>query len=133
MPEEGGETGRRSLALIANLDLVLLALALPLFVAIGEPLAWLVTAGLWALARAISAFATAKAKQKLAAGQRNTALGTVAATSLGRVWLIAIAVLVAGVIDRDTGLYAALLLVVLFTVNLASRGLVHLIESDREA
>ncbi len=133
VPEESGETGRRSLALIANLDLILLVISAPVFIATGEPLAWLVAAGLWAFARAVSAFATAKARQKLAAGERNTALGTVAATSLGRVWLIAIAVLVAGVIDRDTGLYAALLLVVLFTVNLGSRGLVHLIESDRKA
>ncbi len=117
--------------LIANVDLVLLAIALPIFILIGQPVAWLVAGGLWAIARAISYFAALKAKQKLAQGERNTALGTVAATSLGRVWLIAIAVLIAGVIDRDTGLYAALLLVVLFTVNLATRGLVHLIESDR--
>lgn len=117
--------------LIANIDLVLLAIALPIFILIGQPVAWLVAGGLWAIARAISYFAALKAKQKLAQGERNTALGTVAATSLGRVWLIAIAVLIAGVIDRDTGLYAALLLVVLFTVNLATRGLVHLIESDR--
>lgn len=117
--------------LIANIDLVLLAIALPIFILIGQPVAWLVAGGLWAIARAISHFAALKAKQKLAQGERNTALGTVAATSLGRVWLIAIAVLIAGVIDRDTGLYAALLLVVLFTVNLATRGLVHLIESDR--
>ena len=117
--------------LIANVDLVLLAIALPIFILIGQPVAWLVAGGLWAIARAISYFAALKAKQKLAQGERNTALGTVAATSLGRVWLIAIAVLIAGVIDRDTGLYAALLLVVLFTVNLATRGLVRLIESDR--
>ena len=117
--------------LIANVDLVLLAIALPIFILIGQPVAWLVAGGLWAIARAISYFAALKAKQKLAQGERNTALGTVAATSLGRVWLIAIAVLIAGVIDRDTGLYAALLLVVLFTVNLVTRGLVHLIESDR--
>ena len=116
-----------------NLDLILLAVSLPLFIVMGEPAAWLVAGGLWLVARGISWFAAAKARQKLEAGERNTALGTVAATSLGRVWLIAIAILIAGVIDRDTGLYAALLLVVLFTVNLGSRGLVYLIESDRKA
>lgn len=131
MSAAGSDSKARLTVLIANVDLVLLAIALPIFILIGQPVAWLVAGGLWAIARAISYFAALKAKQKLAQGERNTALGTVAATSLGRVWLIAIAVLIAGVIDRDTGLYAALLLVVLFTVNLATRGLVHLIESDR--
>ncbi len=133
MPEEGGKAGGRLTVLVANVDLLILAVALPVFIALGEPVAWLVAAALWVVARLISAFAAGKARQKLAQGERNTALGTVAATSLGRVWLIAIAILVAGVIDRDTGLYAALLLVILFTVNLATRGLVHLIESDRSA
>lgn len=133
MPEESRKAGSRLTVLVANVDLLILAVALPVFIALGEPVAWLVAATLWIVARLISAFAAAKARQKLAQGERNTALGTVAATSLGRVWLIAIAILIAGVIDRDTGLYAALLLVILFTVNLATRGLVHLIESDRSA
>ncbi|MFZ9669213.1 MAG: hypothetical protein ACO3CR_05090 [Solirubrobacterales bacterium] len=133
MPEESGKVGGRLTVLVANVDLLILAVALPVFIALGEAVAWLVAATLWIVARLISGFAAAKARQKLAQGERNTALGTVAATSLGRVWLIAIAILIAGVIDRDTGLYAALLLVILFTVNLATRGLVHLIESDRSA
>ena len=45
---------------------------------------------------------------------------------------LALAVLVAGVISRDVGLYAAILLVIVFTLNLASRGLVHLVKSDLE-
>ena len=59
-------------------------------------------------------------------------MGMIAATSLGRVWLIVLAVLIVGLISRDAGLYAAILLVVVFTLNLASTGLVHLFTSDPE-
>ena len=45
---------------------------------------------------------------------------------------MALVVLVAGVIDRDVGLSAAILLVIVFTLNMASRGLVHLVKSDME-
>jgi hypothetical protein len=120
--------------LLANLDLIALAVALPIFIVAGLSMAgYLVAAAVWLLSRLIQAFAERKAHENLASGKRNTAMGTVAATSLGRVWLVAIAVLIAGLVERDAGLYAAILLVVLFTLNLASRGLVHLVSSDQAA
>jgi putative exporter of polyketide antibiotics len=43
------------------------------------------------------------------------------ASTLGRVWLIALAVLIVGLVEREAGLAAALLSVALFTLYLGSR------------
>ena len=94
--------------------------------------AYLVATGMWLVARLIEAVAQRKAAENLRDGKRNTAMGMIAATSLGRVWLMVLAVLIVGLISRDAGLYAAILLVVVFTLNLASTGLVHLLTSDPE-
>ena len=94
--------------------------------------AYFVATGMWLVARLIEAVAQRKAAENLRDGKRNTAMGMIAATSLGRVWLIVLAVLIVGLISRDAGLYAAILLVVVFTLNLASTGLVHLFTSDPE-
>lgn len=123
--------GRRSLNILANLDLIALAIALPVFIILDlSMVAYLVAAGMWLLSRLVHAVAEKKAKENLLAGKRNTAMGTIAATSLGSAWIMALAILIAGVISRDVGLYAAILLVIVFTLNLASRGLVHLHKSD---
>lgn len=125
--------GRRSLNILANLDLIALAIALPVFMLLNLTLvAWAVAAGMWILSRVVHAYAERKANENLLAGKRNTAMGMIASTSLGSAWIMALAVLVAGVISRDVGLYAAILLVIVFTLNLASRGLVHLYKSDLE-
>ena len=125
--------GRRSLNILANLDLIALAIALPVFIVFDLTLvAYAVAAGMWILSRFVHAFAERKAKENLLAGKRNTAMGTIAATSLGSAWIMALGILVAGAIDRDVGLYAAILLVVVFTLRLATRGLVHLAKSDLE-
>ena len=113
---------RRSLTVIANLDLIVLAIALPVFIFAGFPMAgYLVAAELWLVSRFVHAYATRKAEQNLLAGKRNTAMGAVAATSLGSAWMMSLGVLIAGIFSRDVGLSAAVLLVVLFTLNLATR------------
>jgi hypothetical protein len=49
-------------------------------------------------------------------------MGWTAATALGRVWTLALAVLIVGLVDdRETGLAAAVLAAVLFTIHLAGR------------
>jgi hypothetical protein len=61
-------------------------------------------------------------RRELAAGNRRDAMGWVAATTLGRVWLIALAVLLVGLLDeREAGLGAAVLAAILFTVHFACR------------
>ena len=59
-------------------------------------------------------------------------MGALAATMLGRVWLMVTAALLAGIVDRDAGLAAAVLLAVLFTASFAAQGIVYLFESTPE-
>ena len=107
-----GEMNPRSLTAIANLDLIVLAIALPVFIFAGLPImGYVVATALWLASRFAHSFATRKAKENLLAGKRNTAMGAIAATSLGSAWIMALGVLVAGVISRDVGLSCAVLLV----------------------
>lgn len=85
-------------------------------------------AAAWLLQRGIQAFATRRARTELAAGRRQRAMATIAATTLGRVWLMATAVLLAGLADREAGLASAVLLAVLFTASFAAQGLSHLFD-----
>lgn len=120
--------GNRSLSAINNLDLFILVLALPVFVVAGFDMAgYAIAAVVWVAQRLVQFWAEREAKSKLAAGERTRAMGAVAATSLARPWLMAAVVLAACIIDREAGLYAAALLVILFTVNLAARGLAFLL------
>jgi hypothetical protein len=110
------------------LDLIVLVLALPVFIFAGFNLAgYAVAAAVWLAQRGIQLWAEHQVKVQLAAGERTRAMGWVAGTSLARPWLMAAVVLVTCIIDREIGLSAAALLVVLFTVNLAARGLAFLL------
>ena len=120
--------------LVRYADLVLLALALPLFVLADWPmLGYAVAAGAWLVQRLIMFAAERRVAAALARGERRSAMGLTAASGLGRVWLLTLAALLVGLLaeDRD-GLAAALLLVVLFTVQLGSTALARLLEKDRE-
>ena len=120
--------GSRSLTAINNLDLLILVLALPVFVlADFNMVGYAIAAVVWIVQRGLQVWAEREARTKLAAGERTRAMGAVAATSLARPWLMAAVVLVTCIIDREVGLAAAALLVVLFTVNLAARGLAFLL------
>ena len=60
-------------------------------------------------------------------------MGVVAATTLGRVWLMVTAVLLGGLAEREAGLAAAVLLLVLFTISFAAQGIAHLFEPEGQA
>ncbi|MBK5218594.1 MAG: hypothetical protein JJE35_02225 [Thermoleophilia bacterium] len=108
-------------------DLLLLAAALAVFVVGGFPmLGYAVGAAVWLIQRFVQVYATKRAATELAAGNRQKAMGIVAATTLGRVWLMATAVLLVGIAEREAGLSAAILVLVLFTVSFAAQGLAHL-------
>src|SRR5688572_30460196 len=104
-------------------DLFLLAAALPVFLAADLPLiAWGVVAAVWLACLAVELFAERRVGQGLAGGNRREAMGWVAITSLGRVWLIAVTVLLVGLLaEREAGLAAAVLSLVLFTVHFGAR------------
>jgi hypothetical protein len=114
-------------------DLGLLALALPVFILAGWPLlGYAVAAAAWLVQRGIHALASRRVSRSIASGDRRAALGIMGASTLGRVWLIAIAVLIVGLVEREAGLAAALLSVALFTLYFGARVFERLLypESD---
>jgi len=117
--------GAGASAILRYLDLVLLALALPVFVAADWPLlGYAVAAGAWVAQRLVLAYADKRAARSLAAGDRRDAFKTTAVSTMGRVWLVSVAVLLVGLLaEREDGLAAALLVTALFTTYLISAGL----------
>jgi hypothetical protein len=108
-------------------DLLLLAAALAVFLLGSLPmLGYAVGAGAWLAQRLVQMIAAKRAQAELAAGNRQRAMGVIAATTLGRVWLMATAVLLAGLAEREAGLAAAVLVAILFTVSFAAQGFAHL-------
>ncbi len=108
-------------------DLLVLAAALAVFLAAGLPLlGYAAAAAVWLVQRGVQMAAAGRVKGELEAGNRQKAMGIVAATTLGRVWSMATAVLLVGIADREAGLAAAVLVLVLFTVSFAAQGLSHL-------
>ncbi len=114
-------------------DLLLLAVALAVFLLGGLPmLGYAVAAAAWLAQRAVQTLAGRRAQAELAAGNRQKAMGIVAATTLGRVWLMATAVLLVGLSEREAGLAAAILVLVLFTVSFVAQGFAHLFGEEPE-
>ena len=108
-------------------DLLLLAAALAVFLLGGLPLlGYAVAAAAWLAQRLVQALASKRIVAEMAGGNRQRAMGILAASPLGRVWLMATAVLVVGIAEREAGLAAAVLVAVLFTVSFAAQGLAHL-------
>jgi L-asparagine transporter-like permease len=112
---------RRPGVLLRYADLALLALALPIFIAAGWPLVgYAAAAAAWLAQHAMIFFSDRASRAALAAGDRNRALGIVGATTLGRVWLVAMAILLVGLLgEREDGLAAAVLTLALVTLHLA--------------
>ena len=110
---------------LRNLDLILLAVALPVFIAADWPLlGYAVAAAAWIAQRFALAYANSRIARSLAAGERRDAFKTKAISSMGRVWLVSVAVLLVGLIaDREDGLAAAILATALFTTQLVSQAL----------
>ena len=70
----------------------------------------------------------------LAEGDRRSAMGVLAWSILGRVWLVTLSILlVGGLAERQDGLAAAILSAVLVTVSFASQALARLLEPEQDA
>ena len=114
-------------------DLIALLAALAVFLLGDLPLlGYAVAAAVWLLQRGIQMLAQRRMRQELAAGNRQKAMGFVAGSTLGRVWLMATAVLLVGIAEREAGLAAAILLLALFTISFAAQGLAHLFDDQPE-
>ena len=124
------ETGQRTaqngngLKVIRYLDLVLLALALPLFVLADLPLlGYAAAAAAWIAQRAINAFATSRAKRS---EDPREVVGLLAGSMIGRGWLVAGAIFAVGLAGaREDGLAAAVLSIALFTIFFATQMVVR--------
>jgi hypothetical protein len=102
--------------ILRNLDLILLALALAVFLVAGLPiLGWVTGAAIWGLWRGIEWWT----ERKLTGEKDPKRLAGIAAGSLiGRGWLLGLILLAAGLaMGEDVGLSAALLVLALFTVH----------------
>jgi hypothetical protein len=100
------------------LDLVVLALALPLFLAAGVPFfGWAVIAGAWLIQRVAQQLFERRAR---ASGDLRRSTAVLGISMFARVWILALTIFVLGKTDRDAGLSAALLSVALVTVYLTA-------------
>lgn len=114
-----------------HVDLMALAAALAVFALGGLPLlGFAAAAAAWLVQRGVQVLAGRRVVAELAAGNRQRAMATVAASTLGRVWLMVTAALLAGIADREAGLAAAVLLAALFTISFAAQGLAQLFEPE---
>jgi hypothetical protein len=101
---------------IRHLDLAVLALALPVFLATGLPLlGWGAVAAVWLSQRALHDLFLRRARA--AADPRRTT-GLLAISMVARVWLVTLAVFAAGIVEREAGLSGAVLAVALMTCYL---------------
>jgi hypothetical protein len=131
--EDTGENGAAA-TVVRYLDLPLLAIALPAFLALDAPmLGYGVLAGVWLVQLGVERFADARAAAALRRGDRRAAMGWVGATGLGRVWLVALAVLLVGLAEREAAVAAAILAVVLFTTHLGARVLARALSGEERS
>jgi uncharacterized membrane protein YkgB len=113
---------------LRNIDVIVLAVALPVFVVAQLPiLGYAATTVAWLAARWFQAFVERRA---LAKGNRKAALGARAASLLGRLYLVTIAVFLAGLIDRHAGVAGGVLAAVVFTSYFVSLFVTAALEND---
>jgi hypothetical protein len=100
---------------LRNLDIVLLVLALPVFLAADLPmLGYVAGAGVWLVQRAIQVALNRKAA---ASDDPRKVAGIAVGSMIGRAWLVALTIFAAGLDDNDAGLAAAVLVLVLITAH----------------
>jgi hypothetical protein len=103
-----------ALRALKHLDLVVLALALPVFVLADFPLlGWGAAAAAWITQRLIADGANRRAQ---ASNDPRTVAGLLTGSMIGRGWLVALAIFGAGMVEREAGLTAAVLSILLFTM-----------------
>lgn len=120
--------------MLRNLDILALLLALPAFLLLGAPLmGYAAAAAAWLIGRLAVEAADRRRERALLGGDRRAALGVTAFATMGRVWLLAGAILLVGLLaEREAGLAAAVLALVLVTVNLGSRFAEHLLHPEAQ-
>jgi hypothetical protein len=103
------------LSFLRNIDLVLLAIALPVFLVAGWPIpGWAAGAGAYVAQRFIGQFARRKAEET---EDIRKMAGIMTGSMIGRGWLVALTILGIGLaVDDESGLAAGVLFLAVFTV-----------------
>jgi hypothetical protein len=113
---------------VRYLDLVLLAIALPVFLVGGLPmLGYAAGAAAWLVQRGVQLALNRKA---VAADDPRTVVGIAAGSMIGRGWLVALTIFAAGLKDEDAGLAAAVLVILLFTAYFTVSMIMRPFETD---
>ena len=98
-------------------DLIVLVMVLPIFLLTGLPMLGYGAAALaWVVQRGVQVLLERRAS---ASSEPKVVVGITAASMLGRGYFVALAVLGVGLVDRESGLAAAILIIVLFTIYLS--------------
>lgn len=99
--------------LLRHFDLAVLAVALPIFLAADLPiLGWLAAAAGWLLQRGVRHLLEQRAARS---DDPRTVAGIMVGSMVARAWLLALIVVAAGLSEREAGLAAAVLVILLFT------------------
>lgn len=115
-----GEAPSAAVRAFGHLDLVLLAVTLPIFLLADLPIVgYAVAAAAWLIQR----FARSAAERRIKRGGEARTVALLTAGSLvAPIWFMSLAVLIVGLAaGREDGLAAALITITLFTVNLPAR------------
>jgi hypothetical protein len=117
-----------------HVDLIVLAAAAVVFAVCDISLLGYITGAVaWLAQRGVQWLAQRRSNEALKAGNRQRAMGIIAATTLGRVWLMATIVLVVGLIQNSAGLSSAVLLAALFTISMGASGFAYLLEPEQRS
>src|SRR3954470_4351761 len=107
------------LRMLRFLDLALLALALPIFVAAGLPLlGYAGAAAGWLIQRGVQALIEKRARESDDPG---TVAGLLTGSMIARGWIVAGSIFIVGLSEREAGLAAAILSITLFTFYFTSQ------------
>ena len=102
------------MAVVRHVDLVLLLLALPVFLGADLPLvAYGLVAGAWLTQRGLQHVLADRAR---ATDDARKMAGIAVGSMMGRSVIVALAIIVAGTMEREAGVAAGILVVLLFTV-----------------
>jgi hypothetical protein len=104
-------------AVLRHFDLVVLVIALPVFIVAGLPaLGYVTGAGAWAMWKGIGIYTRRRAA---ATSDPRSVAGWMVGSMVGRGWALGLTIVAIGLANRDAGLSGAVLVFVLFTVNLS--------------
>jgi hypothetical protein len=117
-------------AYLAKLDIVVVALGLPAFIALNISVAaWGVIAGAWCAQRLIRGWAISKAKDS---DDPRTLVGLLAGSMVGRGWLVALSIFGCGMAFGDkAGLASAVLAIAAFTVMFSTEMIFGQVEGQQ--